>query len=279
MLASRLPGILPDLCLDDALDVASMRSLTSWGQLAQLPIRPPFEAPHHSATAAALVGGGTGIIKPGAAARASHGVLFLDETPEFSTVVLDALRQPLESGTLTIARASGSAQFPARFQLIMAANPCPCGQFGVRDGECTCTPIMRRRYLGKLSGPLMDRIDIQLRVNRVSSVALSCAEGAYRTSAEARALVSAARQRAQKRLEATPWRINAEVPGSYLRAKPLRLPAATTKALDGALERGQLTMRGYDRVLRVAWSVADTEGADHPSAAHIARAVYLRKGI
>jgi magnesium chelatase family protein len=279
MLASRLPGILPDLCLDDALDVASMRSLTSWGQLAQLPVRPPFEAPHHSATAAALVGGGTGIIKPGAAARASHGVLFLDETPEFSTVVLDALRQPLESGTLTIARASGSAQFPARFQLIMAANPCPCGQFGVRDGECSCTPIMRRRYLGKLSGPLMDRIDIQLRVNRVSSVALSCAEGAYRTSAEARALVAAARRRAQQRLAATPWRINAEVPGSYLRAKRLRLPSATTRALDAALERGQLTMRGYDRVLRVAWSVADTEGADQPSAAHIARAVYLRKGI
>jgi len=279
MLAARLPGILPDLSLDDALDVASMRSLTGQGNIGSLPTRPPFEAPHHSATAAALVGGGAGIIKPGAAARASHGVLFLDETPEFSTVVLDALRQPLESGTLTIARASGSAQFPARFQLIMAANPCPCGQYGVRDGECTCTPMMRRRYLGKLSGPLMDRIDIQLRVERVSSVALACSDGSYRSSAEARVLVSNARERARARLAQTPWCTNSEVPGSFLRSDAVRLPRKVTTSLDRALERGQLTMRGYDRVLRVAWTVADTEGSDQPTAEHINRAVYLRKGV
>lgn len=279
MLAARLPGILPDLSVEDALDVASMRSLSGQGLTGALPTRPPFEAPHHSATAAALVGGGTGIIKPGAAARASHGVLFLDETPEFSSVVLDALRQPLESGTLTIARASGSAQFPARFQLIMAANPCPCGQFGVRDGECTCTPMTRRRYLGRLSGPLMDRIDIQLRVERVSSIALSCAEGSYRSSEQARGHVVEARSRALERLRQTPWRTNAAVPGSFLRSGALRLSHNTTKALDRALERGQFTMRGYDRVLRVAWTVADTEGADRPTAEHIARAVYLRKGI
>jgi magnesium chelatase family protein len=279
MLAARMPRILPDLSVEDALAVASMQSLTGHGLPGALPTRPPFEAPHHSATAAALVGGGTGIIKPGAAARASHGVLFLDETPEFSSVVLDALRQPLESGTLTIARASGSAHFPARFQLIMAANPCPCGQFGVRDGECTCTPMMRRRYLGRLSGPLMDRIDIQLRVERVSSVALSSAEGSYRTTSQARAQVVEARTRAQERLRKTPWHTNSAVPGSFLRSGTLRLSQNTTRALDRALERGQFTMRGYDRVLRVAWSVADTDCSDRPTADHIARAVYLRKGI
>jgi magnesium chelatase family protein len=279
MLASRLPGILPNLTTEAALEVATLQSLAGQPLSASLPTRPPFEAPHHSATAAALVGGGSGVIKPGAAARASHGVLFLDETPEFNSVVLDALRQPLESGTLTIARASGSAHFPAHFQLIMAANPCPCGQYGVRDGECTCTPMMRRRYLGKLSGPLMDRIDIQLRVERVTSVALACAEGSYRTSAQAQAQVIQARELSAARLRGTPWSTNAEVPGVFLRTGKLRLESRVTQALDRALERGHHTMRGYDRILKVAWSVADAEGCERPTAEHIARAVYLRKGI
>ncbi|HEU4808564.1 MAG TPA: YifB family Mg chelatase-like AAA ATPase, partial [Homoserinimonas sp.] len=148
MLAARLPGLLPDLSTESALEVSSVRSLSGLPVGAGLVTRPPLEAPHHTASAAALIGGGTGIIRPGAAARAAHGVLFLDEAPEFHSNVLDALRQPLESGVISIHRANAVAYFPGRFQLVMAANPCPCGQYGSRDSDCACPPHSRRRYLG-----------------------------------------------------------------------------------------------------------------------------------
>jgi len=164
MLAARLPGLLPELSPEHALEVSSVRSLSGLPVGATLSTRPPFEAPHHNSSSAALVGGGSGLIRPGAAARAAHGVLFLDEAPEFPSAVLDALRQPLESGVISIHRANAVAHFPGSFQLVMAANPCPCGQSGARDSECTCTPFNRRRYLARISGPLLDRIDIQLRV-------------------------------------------------------------------------------------------------------------------
>jgi len=252
MLASRLPGLLPDLDADAALEVSSIRSLSGLPVGGSLVTRPPLEAPHHTATAASLVGGGSGQIRPGAAARASHGVLFLDEAPEFAGSVLDALRQPLESGVITIHRANAVAHFPGRFQLIMAANPCPCGQYGARDSECACPPNARRRYVSRLSGPLLDRIDIQLRVHRVTAAQLRAADEMPRlTSAAARQRVVTAREAARDRLRATPWRVNSEVPGAWLRKPAQRLAPAATTSIDRALERGGITMRGYDRVLRL----------------------------
>ena len=280
MLAARLPGLLPALGPEAALEVSSLRSLSGFPVGGSLQSRPPLESPHHTATAAALIGGGSGLIRPGAAARASHGVLFLDEAPEFASSVLDALRQPLESGVISIHRANSVAHFPGSFQLVMAANPCPCGQYGARDQECTCTPHNRRRYLARLSGPLLDRIDIQLQVRRITSAQLRVSgEGPRRTTEDARARVEAARAAAAARLASTPWRLNSHVPGAWLRGPGARLGPEVTASIDRALERGGITMRGYDRVLRVAWTLADLDGASRPTADHIGRALYFRKAM
>jgi len=280
MLASRLPGLLPDLEANEALEVSSVHSLAGLPVGGQLITRPPFESPHHTATAASLIGGGSGVIRPGAAARASHGVLFLDEAPEFKPSVLDALRQPLESGQITIHRANAVAQFPGSFQLVMAANPCPCGQYGARDSECTCPPQARRRYVGRLSGPLLDRIDIRVRVERITSARARITEDASRlTTSAAREAVIVAREIARQRLIDTPWTLNSQVPGAWLRAPGMRLGSSVTTAIDRALERGGLTMRGYDRVLRVAWSICDLAGATSPTADHLGQALYLRKAM
>lgn len=278
MLASRLPGLLPDLAPEEALEVSSLRSLSGLPVGDRLSTRPPWEAPHHTASPAAIVGGGSGILRPGAAARAAHGVLFLDEAPEFSPHALDALRQPLESGVITVARAVGAARFPGRFQLVLAANPCPCGNAGSRDAECTCSPFTVRRYLGRLSGPLLDRVDIRLRVERVTAAQLRMADDGLRTtSAEARRRVERARARAAARLAGTPWRLNAEVPGTWLRSAEGVPVKGATASLDLALERGALTMRGHDRVLRMAWSLADLDDAPRPTAEHVGRALLLRR--
>ncbi len=280
MLASRLPGLLPDLDTRAALEVSSVRSLAGLPVGSSLSTRPPFESPHHTATAAALVGGGSGLIRPGAAARASDGVLFLDEAPEFSRTVLDALRQPLESGVISIHRANAVAHFPGRFQLVMAANPCPCGQYGARDSECTCPPSARRRYVGRLSGPLLDRIDIQYRVQRITSAQLRLADDSPRTStAAARERVATARAAASARLASTPWRLNSQVPGAWLRSPGVRLSNPVTASIDRALERGGITMRGYDRILRLAWTIADLDGTTTPTADHMGQALYLRRAI
>lgn len=252
MLAARLPGLLPDLGPDAALEVSSVRSLAGLPVGGVLSTRPPFENPHHTASAAALVGGGSGLIRPGAAARAAHGVLFLDEAPEFASNVLDALRQPLESGVISIHRANAVAHFPGSFQLVMAANPCPCGQYGANQSSCTCPPMARRRYLGRLSGPLLDRIDIQFRVQRVTSAQVRVAGHFPRVSSQsARERVARARDSASARLAGTPWTLNSQVPGTWLRGPGVRLPATVTADIDRALERGGITMRGYDRVLRL----------------------------
>ncbi|WP_104169863.1 YifB family Mg chelatase-like AAA ATPase [Cryobacterium sp. M23] len=280
MLAARLPGLLPDLDAEASLEVSSMRSLSGRAVGRALITRPPLEAPHHTATAAAMVGGGSGQIRPGAAARASHGVLFLDEAPEFASAVLDALRQPLESGVISIHRANAVSHFPARFQLVMAANPCPCGQYGAPDLDCTCPPSSRRRYLARISGPLLDRIDIQLRVQRITAAQLRLATETPRlASAVARGRVIEARAAAAQRLAGTPWTLNSDVPGPWLRGPQARLGRAATAILDRALERGGITMRGYDRVLRVAWSIADLEGVSRPGIEQVGQALYLRKGM
>lgn len=278
MLADRLPGILPPLEDEQALQVAAIRSLAGEG-VGSLERRPPLEAPHHSASIAALVGGGSRILRPGAIARATHGVLFLDEVGEFAPSVLDALRQPLEKGEITIHRAGVSASFPATFQLVLATNPCPCGNYGVRGGSCVCAPMAIRRYLGRLSGPLLDRVDIELGLARVSVAhAVDLSAGAV-TTACAAARVAEARERAARRLRETPWRLNARVSGPWLRQGPLALAPVVLRPLDAALHRGSLTLRGYDRVLRVAWTLSDLAARASPTVSDIGRALFMKKGI
>jgi magnesium chelatase family protein len=276
MLAARLPGLLPDLEEAQALEVTAVHSVAgTLPPLAGLVRRPPFEDPHHTATVAALVGGGSGLPRPGAASRAHRGVLFLDEAAEFAPQALDALRQPLEHGELVIHRARGTARFPARFQLVLASNPCPCGMAAGRGDQCSCTPLARRRYLGRLSGPLLDRVDLQVEVLAVSRAEMAAA-GTPEPSRAVAARVARARLAQRERLRATGWACNGEVPGSWLRGR-LRLPGVVTRDLDRALDRGVLSIRGYDRVLRAAWTVADLGGRERPGRDDVGRALLLRQ--
>ncbi|MFL4472488.1 YifB family Mg chelatase-like AAA ATPase [Paeniglutamicibacter sp. MACA_103] len=276
MLAQRLPGLLPDLDDAQALETTAVHSLSAGGRpIDSLLRRPPFESPHHSASMVALIGGGSGIPRPGAASRAHRGVLFLDEAPEFSSTALDALRQPLESGVLTLHRASGTASYPARFQLLLAANPCPCGRNLGKGTDCTCTPMQRRRYLARLSGPLLDRIDMQLFVPQLSARELA-GRGTCESSAVVAARVREARTAARDRLKRWGICTNAEVPGSILRNE-LRLLSATLAGLNRATESLRLSARGYDRVLRIAWSIADLNSHACPTADDVDVAIQLRQ--
>ncbi|MEW1983161.1 YifB family Mg chelatase-like AAA ATPase [Pseudarthrobacter oxydans] len=276
MLAERLPGLLPDLGDHESMEVTAIHSLCGLpSSPVQLLRRPPFESPHHSATAAAIIGGGSGLPRPGAASRAHRGVLFLDEAPEYERRVLDALRQPLESGELVIHRSAGTAAYPARFQLVLAANPCPCGKASGKGLDCTCTPMMRRRYLARMSGPLLDRVDIQLQVERVSLADFGQA-GAEEDTATVARRVLGARSRQRERLAAFGLETNAQIPGRILRGE-LRLPPAVTRILDHSLERGVLTARGYDRVLRLAWTLADLGYREQPDINDIGQALGLRQ--
>ncbi|WTW97529.1 YifB family Mg chelatase-like AAA ATPase [Streptomycetaceae bacterium NBC_01309] len=279
MLAERLPGLLPPLGTAAALEVSAVHSVA--GTLPPdrpLVKEPPFCAPHHSATMPSLVGGGNGLPRPGAVSLAHHGVLFLDEAPEFSGRALDALRQPLEGGTVTVARSAGTLRFPARFLLVLAANPCPCGRFAGKGLDCTCSAAMRAKYLARLSGPLLDRIDVRVTVDPVSRAELLEPGGTGETTKVVAARVQEARARAAHRFEGTPWTTNAEVPGRELRTRWSTEPdALTTAARD--LERGMLTARGLDRVLRVAWTVADLRGRDRPAMADVDTALEFRTGV
>lgn len=273
MLAARLPGILPDLEEQHAVEVTAVHSVAGTFRPEEgLLRRPPFEDPHHTATPAAVIGGGSGLPRPGAASRAHRGVLFMDEAPEFSPRVLQTLRQPLEHGELVIHRAGGTARYPARFQLVLAANPCPCGLAVGKGLDCTCTPLARRRYFSRLSGPLLDRVDLQLEVLPVTRADRTAA-GAPEGTAAVAARVAAARRVAGARLAATPWRTNAEVPGAWLRA---HTRAVALRDLDRALDAGVLSLRGVDRVLRIAWTLADLSGLEAPGRDEVGQALLLR---
>ncbi|MEV8474712.1 ATP-binding protein [Streptomyces sp. NPDC051173] len=278
MLAERLPGLLPPLTSQEALEVTAVHSVA--GVLP--PGKPlvdtaPYCAPHHSATMAALVGGGVGLPRPGAVSLAHKGVLFLDEAPEFSGRALDALRQPLEAGHVVVARSAGMMQMPARFLLALAANPCPCGRHSHLGEECECSPTAIRRYQARLSGPLLDRVDLRVRVEAVTRAELTGRDGAESTETVA-ARVREARERAAARYRATPWSTNGEMPGHELRTRWHPLPGALAEA-ERDMERGLLTARGLDRVLRVAWTVADLAGHDRPDAEDVAQALHLRTGV
>ncbi len=278
MLAERLPGLLAPLSDEQALEVTAVHSLAgALSTEAPLVRRPPFRNPHHSASLAALVGGGSRHLRPGAASLAHRGVLFLDEAPEFGPRALDALRQPLESGFVELARSMGVAKFPARFTLVLAANPCPCGKAGTPRGDaaCTCPPRMRVAYRNRLSGPLMDRVDVRVRLEPPTRQNLRATLADTESTGVVAARVQRARAAAGARLAGTPWRTIADVPGPQLRAR-WGLPSAITRAPDRQFERGQLTARGLDRVLRTAWTLADLAGDKVPGRVHVDQALHLR---
>jgi magnesium chelatase family protein len=280
MLAERLPGLLPPLDRESALEVTSVHSVagslpgSSPGRTPLL-TSAPFQAPHHTASVPSIVGGGSTHVRPGAASLAHRGVLFLDEAPEFAPGVLDALREPLESGEITVSRLAAQVRFPARFQLVLAANPCPCGLATDRSTGCSCTPMARIRYLHRLSGPLLDRVDLRIEMLAASRADLrGDPDGAEGTAAVA-ARVAAARERMADRLVGTPWRMNAEVPGHVLRRR-WRLPWEVVAEAERLLDLGQLTARGVDRVVRVAWTLADLAGRDRPDAGDVRVALDCR---
>ena len=271
MLAQRLPGLLPPMTDAEALESAAVHSLAGafavarWGQR-------PFRSPHHSASAPALVGGG-GVPRPGEISMAHHGVLFLDELPEFQRSVLEALREPLESGHIHIARAARRAEFPARFQLIAAMNPCPCGWRGHSSGKCRCTPDQVARYRGKLSGPFLDRIDLMLEVPAVSEAELST-RGKGETSAVVRQRVAAARElqlvrQGKPNAALTPAEIEQH-------AQP---DAAAQTLLKQAMAQLGFSARGYHRILRVARTLADLAGVESVGTAQVAEAIQYRRGL
>ncbi|MFI6453093.1 YifB family Mg chelatase-like AAA ATPase [Streptosporangium amethystogenes] len=264
MLAERLPTLLPALEWDQALEVTAIHSVA--GVLPKdrpLLVRPPFVAPHHTATVASVIGGGSGMIRPGAVSLAHRGVLFLDEAPEFSTTVLDALRQPLESGRVTVSRALGAVTFPARFALVLAANRCPCARPATPKDPCACAPAARRRYLARLSGPLLDRVDVKVSLARSTRRELLADRRFIEPSRVVAERVLLARERAAKRFANTPWRCNAEVPARALHAE-YRPPPAAMSPLLRYLDSGLLSARGLDRIIKLAWTLADLAGKDRP---------------
>jgi magnesium chelatase family protein len=268
LLASRLPGLLPPLDEQEALEVAAIHSVASQTPLSSWPQR-PFRQPHHSASGPALVGGGSRP-QPGEITLAHQGVLFLDELPEFDRKVLEVLREPLESGQIVIARARDRVRFPARFQLVAAMNPCPCGYLGDPAGRCRCTPEQIQRYRGKLSGPLLDRIDLHLTVARESTVLHASGE-AGQDSASVAAEVARARQRQMRRQGCA----NAflDLPG-LRRHCPLQ--ADDQRWLEGACERLNLSLRAAHRLLKVARTLADLQEVEQISRAHLAEALQYR---
>jgi magnesium chelatase family protein len=279
MLAERLPTVMPALDPVAALEVTSIHSVA--GTLpagSPLMTEPPFCAPHHTATKAAIVGGGTGVLHPGAASLAHRGCLFLDEAPEFARDALDALRQPLESGEVVLARCGLTARFPARFTLVLAANPCPCAKGSAARVACTCSPTARRRYLARLSGPLLDRVDVKVELLPVGRAELLSDRRFAEPSPVVAARVVAARERTAARLEGTPWRLNAEIPGSELR-QAFRPPPSALAPLERAMDRGQISARGVDRVIRVAWTLADLGGISGPTASETSYALGLWLGV
>ncbi len=279
-LAERLPGLLPDLTVEESLELTAIYSLAGGLPAGQVRlVRPPFRAPHHSATRTSVLGGGTGRVRPGEVSRAHTGALFLDEFPLFPGDIIEALRQPLESGEITIARGDEVATFPARTMVLLACNPCPCGDYHPtdRDNRCTCTEVRRRDYRRKLSGPVIDRIDITRHVEPVRPHELGDPLARPEPTAPVRARVAAARARQRDRYDGTPWRVNADVPGPTMREAWPLTPAAL-RLLEERVHAGVLTRRGATRVHRLAWTVADLRGTDRPGPDELDVALRLRTG-
>jgi magnesium chelatase family protein len=276
-IAERIPTILPDLTTEQALEVTALHSVA--GTLPEgsgLLRRPPWFAPHHSASAASVLGGGTGRVRPGQVSLAHHGVLCLDEFPHFRADVIEAMRQPLESGEVTIARGEESATYPARSLVVLAANPCPCGNFhGMSGGSCECTEVQRHHYRRKLTGPIVDRVDIWMEVRPQGRRRGTSFGPEPESSADVRARVAEARQRQARRYRDCAWQLNASCPGPVL-AEHWPLDPDGQHLIDAELSAGTLTRRGLTRVQRLAWTVADCAGVERPGPREADIALALR---
>jgi magnesium chelatase family protein len=279
-IAERIPGILPDLTREESLELTAVHSLAGALDPADgMLVRPPFAAPHHDASTASLVGGGTGGVRPGEISRAHCGVLLLDEFPLFRADVINALRQPLESGDISIARAEESVVLPARSIVVLAANPCPCGNFhpDARTSRCTCTEVQRRDYRRKVTGPITDRIDISRHLSVVTPTSARDPMAVRESTAQVRARVEAARARQADRFADESWRLNGHAPGPAL-AREWPMTPEAIRLVDDRLWSGKLTRRGVTRVHRLAWTVADLADVDRPGVAEAEVALRLRNG-
>ena len=275
LLAERVPGILPPLSIEESLEVTAIHSVAGLlPAVAPLIVTPPFQAPHHGATAVSIIGGGSGIAKPGAASLAHRGVLFLDEAPEFQRGVLDALRQPLESGQISIRRVGGTARYPARFSLLLAANPCACAK---PERSCSCSSERRRTYLARLSGPLLDRMDIVIELPPITRQEIMAERGGSESSAAIGERVLQAREAARARLAGTPWRTNGDVPPT-IQSQRWPIPRSALVEPGRAMDKGLLTARGFGRVQRLAWTLADLAGLAVPGKAEVDCALGMRIG-
>lgn len=276
-LAERLPTLMPDLTREESLELTALHSLSGSGA-AGLILRPPFLAPHHDVSKSSLVGGGSGRVRPGEISLAHCGVLFLDEFPLFRSDVIEALRQPLESGEIRVVRGDESAVFPARGTVILAANPCPCGEYRAvaRENRCTCPEVARREYRRKVSGPIADRVDV---VRHLLPAGPADADrfAPRETSAQVRARVEEARARQASRYAGLGWRLNSQTPGHLLREE-WPLPDAGQARLDDHVYSGRLSRRGAVRVHRIAWTVADLGGRERPGEIEVEVALALRTG-
>lgn len=277
-LAERIPTILPDLDREEALELTAVLSLAGGGDFPGLAVRPPFRAPHHDTSKSSLLGGGSGRVRPGELSRAHCGVLFLDEFPLFRTDVIEALRQPMESGEIRVSRGEESAVYPARGMVVLASNPCPCGDYHpvARSNNCMCTEVQRREYRRRITGPVADRIDVTRHVLGPSQADRGPDVG-RESSAAIRARVTAARQRQLERYAGAGWRLNGQVPGHLLRARWPLAPALALR-LDDEVHGGRLSRRGATRVHRLAWTVADLMRVDEPDDAALDTALRLRTG-
>jgi magnesium chelatase family protein len=274
MLARRLPSILPVMSRAESLDVTKIYSVAGLlGATPQIVTTRPFRSPHHTISQTALVGGGT-IPKPGEISLAQHGVLFLDELPEFSRSAIEVMRQPLEEGTVTLARAAGTFTYPARFTLVASMNPCPCGYRGTRTNDCRCDDAMVDKYVAKLSGPLLDRIDLHVTVSRISFEEMVDAQPAE-SSRAIRVRVDAARDRQSARLADSGIASNAQINGADVRALCPLEPAAM-ELVRIAMARGALSARAFDRIARVARTIADLAAAEKITREHVAEALLYR---
>jgi magnesium chelatase family protein len=279
-IAERIPTILPDLSHAESLELTAIHSLAgtldpSSGMLH----RPPFAAPHHDASKASLIGGGSGQVRPGEISRAHCGVLFLDEFPLFRADVIEALRQPLESGDVTIARQDESVTLPARGMVVLACNPCPCGEYSadVRSSQCKCKEVQRRDYRSKITGPVADRVDIVRHLTPLTAHDQHDRFVVPESSAQIRERVELARDRQRARFRGESWRLNGHAPGPFLRER-WPLTADAQSAVDEEMYAGRLSRRGATRVHRLAWTVADLRRVDQPGRSEVDVALRLRKG-
>lgn len=277
-LAERIPTLLPDLQREESLELTAVLSLAGGGDFPGLAVRPPFRAPHHDVSKSSLLGGGSGRVRPGDLSKAHCGVLFLDEFPLFRSDVIEALRQPMESGEIRVSRGEESAVYPARGMIVLASNPCPCGDYHPtsRRNNCLCTEVQRRDYRRRIGGPIADRIDVLRHVlapgpsDRGDLVVRE-------SSAEIRERVAIARGRQAERYDQMGWRLNGQVPGHLLRARwPLARHLAAR--LDDEVHSGRLSRRGATRVHRLAWTVCDLMGLDVPDDVALDTALRLRTG-